>query len=100
MSGRPFKITNVQGGTTFPVHVAPRASKNEIQGRYGDAIKIRLTAPPVEGAANEALIEFLADRLGVPRRQVEILSGTSSRDKLVRVVGLTPAEVEQQLALK
>ena len=100
MSGRPFKITNAQGGTAFPVHVVPRASKNEIKGRHGDAIKIRLTSPPVEGAANAALIKFLADQLGVPARKLEIVSGASSRDKLVCVVGLTPAEVERRLALK
>ena len=100
MSDRSFKITSAQGGTAFPVHVVPRASKNEVKGRYGDAVKIRLTAPPVEGAANEALLHFLAEQLGVPVRQIEIVSGTSSRDKLVCVVGLTPEEVEQRLALK
>ena len=75
----------------------PRASKNEISGRHGDAIKIRLTAPPVEGAANQALIDFLADVLGVRKSRIEILSGHASRDKIVCVVGLTPEEVEARL---
>jgi uncharacterized protein len=98
-SGSPFKITSAESGAALAVHVVPHASKNEIKGRHGDAIKIRLTAPPVEGAANEALIAFLAERLGVPNRQLEIISGATSRDKLVVIVGLTPDEVERRLAL-
>jgi len=93
-----FKVTDGARGASFAVHVVPRASKNEISGNYGDAIKVRLTAPPVEGAANRALIEFLAERLGLPERQIEIVSGTSSRDKRVCVLGMAPQEVEQRLA--
>lgn len=93
-----FKITNAKGGAAFPVRVVPRASKNEISGRYKEAIKIRLTAPPVEGAANEALIAFLSEVLGVGKSQIEIISGHASRDKIVCVVGLPPREVEAQLS--
>ena len=93
-----FKITSAEGGAAFRVRVVPRASKNEISGRQGDAVKIRLTAPPVEGAANQALIGFLADTLGVRKNQIEILSGHTSRDKMVCVVGLTPQEVEERLS--
>jgi len=92
-----FEISSAEGGAAFPVRVVPRASQNEISGRYGDAVKIRLTAPPVEGAANQALIDFLADILGVPKSRIEILSGHASRDKIVCVVGLTPEEVEARL---
>lgn len=92
-----FKITNAQGGAAFPVRVVPRASKNEISGRHGDAVKIRLTASPVEGAANEALIDFLAEILDVRKSQIEILTGHSSRDKVVCVIGLTPQAVEERL---
>ena len=92
-----FKITDAEGGAAFPVRVVPRASKNEVSGRHGDAVKIRLTAPPVEGAANQALINFLADTLGVRKNQIEILSGHASRDKIVCVVGMTPQEVEERL---
>jgi uncharacterized protein (TIGR00251 family) len=92
-----FKITRAEGGAAFPVRVVPRASKNEISGRHGDAVKIRLTAPPVEGAANVALIEFLAEVLDVRKNQIEILSGHTSRDKIVCVVGLTPRQVEERL---
>ncbi len=97
MSNRAFKITNSEGGAAFAVHVIPRASKNEISGRHGDAVRIRLTAPPVEGAANAALIDFLARKLDVPKRDLEIISGNTSRDKLVCVLGLTPAELEKRL---
>ena len=92
-----FKISSAEGGAAFPVRVVPRASRNEISGRHGDAVKIRLTAPPVEGAANRALVDFLAETLGIRKNQIEILSGRASRDKIVCVVGLTPQEVEEQL---
>ena len=99
MDGREikFKITNAEGGAAFAVRVMPRAKKNEISGRHGNAIKVRLTAPPVEGAANEALIDLLAEKLGVRVNQIEILAGHASRDKIVCVVGLTPQEVEERL---
>jgi uncharacterized protein (TIGR00251 family) len=92
-----LKITEAEGGVTFAVRVVPRASKNEIAGIHGDALKIRLTAPPVEGRANEALIAFLAKRLGVRRSQVEIVAGATSRRKMIRVVGMLAQEVEEQL---
>ncbi|GAB4531857.1 MAG: DUF167 domain-containing protein [Anaerolineae bacterium] len=92
-----FKISSAEGGAAFPVRVIPRASKNEISGWYGDAVKIRLTAPPVEGAANAALIDFLAELLEVRKSQIEILSGHATRDKIVCVVGLMPQEVEARL---
>lgn len=92
-----FKISSAEGGAAFPVRVIPRASKNEVSGRHGDAVKIRLTAPPVEGAANQALIDFLAEILEVRASQIEILSGHAARDKIVCVIGLLPQEVEARL---
>ncbi|HSA57274.1 MAG TPA: DUF167 domain-containing protein [Gemmatimonadaceae bacterium] len=71
------------------MRVQPRASRNEIVGLLDGAVRIRLQAPPVEGLANEALVEFLADRLGVSRRMVRVVSGTSSRSKTVEVDGVT-----------
>jgi uncharacterized protein (TIGR00251 family) len=94
---REFKITDAKKGSAFSVHVVPRARKNEIVGRLGDAIKVRLTAPPVEGKANEALVAFLAEQLGVQKSQVEIVAGKTSRNKMVSVIGLSPAEVEERL---
>jgi uncharacterized protein (TIGR00251 family) len=93
-----FKISSAEGGAAFTVRVVPRARKNEISGRHGEAVKIRLTAPPVEGAANEALIGFLSEILEVRKSQIEILSGHASRDKIVCVVGLMPQEVEARLS--
>ncbi len=92
-----FKITDAQGGAAFAVRVVPRASKNELSGRYGEAIKVKLTAAPAERSTNEALIEFLSERLAVRANQIEILAGHASRDKIVCVVGLTPQELEQRL---
>lgn len=67
------------------VHVQPGAKRTEIAGRHGDALKIRLAAPPVDGKANDALIAFLAESFGVPRRRVTLLRGAKSRDKVVRI---------------
>lgn len=94
---RKFEITDAQPGAAFAVRVVPRASKNEIAGRVGDAIKVRLTAPPVDGKANQALVAFLAQKLGVRKNQVEIVAGETSRNKVVCVLGLSPAEVEERL---
>ncbi len=96
---REFKITSAVGGAAFAVRVVPRAKKNEVVGVQGNVLKVRLVAPPVEGAANEALIKLLAKRLGVRRSQVEIVAGRRSRAKMVSVIGLTPAEVEARLEL-
>jgi uncharacterized protein (TIGR00251 family) len=71
------------------VHVQPRASRSEIIGLHGAALKVRLQAPPVEGAANEALVALLAERLGVARRSVRVIAGLSSRAKTVEVDGTT-----------
>jgi len=92
-----FKISEAEGGVTFAVRVVPRASKDEIVGIHGDALKVRLTAPPVEGRANKALIVFLAKRLGVRKSQVEIVAGATSRRKMIRIIGLLAQEVEECL---
>jgi uncharacterized protein (TIGR00251 family) len=73
------------------VRVIPRARRDEIGGQRGGRVVIRLTAPPVDGAANAALCRFVARRAGVPARRVSIVRGQTSRDKLVRVEGLTAA---------
>jgi uncharacterized protein len=72
---------------TLTLHVQPGAKQSEIAGLHGDALKIRLAAPPVEGRANEALLRFIADRFGVPLRNVELLRGSQSRHKIVNVTG-------------
>ncbi|HMA39060.1 MAG TPA: DUF167 domain-containing protein [Gemmatimonadales bacterium] len=71
------------------LHVVPRAKVTEVAGRHGDAIRVRLAAPPVDGAANEELVRFLAERLDVPRSAVAIVRGASARRKTVAVDGVT-----------
>ncbi len=86
------------GAVIFAVKVLPRASRNQLVAIEGDIIKIRLTAPPVEGKANQALIRFLAELLSVSRSQVEILTGEKSKQKIVRVRGVTAQQVETKIA--
>lgn len=82
---------------TFVVHVVPRSSRTEVAGPYGDAIRIRLAASPVDGAANAELVRFLAERLGVAQRAVEIAAGALGRRKTVKVTGLSPDQVRRIL---
>ncbi len=76
---------NVDGPIRFEVRVQPRASRNELAGIKEGVLRVRLQAPPVDGAANEALVAFMADQLGVPRRLVRIISGFGSRNKVLEV---------------
>jgi uncharacterized protein (TIGR00251 family) len=94
-AGRPRD--KAADAVTLSIRIQPRASKNEIIAREGGALKIRLTAPPVDGAANEALVRFLADRVSVPKSQIEIISGHTSRDKIIRIHGTSEAEAERLL---
>jgi uncharacterized protein (TIGR00251 family) len=82
----------------FAVHVQPRASRNELAGTHGTALKVRLHAPPVDGAANDALVLLLADELGVPRRAVRIVAGATARTKTVEIDGTTEAAVRALVA--
>ncbi len=88
-----WSISEAQGSVTFSVRVTPRSSRNQIAGLEGAALTIKLTAPPVEGAANAALIEFIAERLGVRKSAVSIVSGGKARNKVVRVTGVTREQV-------
>lgn len=91
-------IQDSSSGVTFAIKVHPRAKKNAITGEVGDALKVALTAPPVDGKANEACIEFFAKLLKVPRSSVTIAAGLGSRNKVIRVAGLTAEEARRQLA--
>jgi len=84
-------------GCTLAVRVHPGARRNAITGMHDGAFKIALTTPPVDGRANEALIAFLSDALHIPRSRITLLSGATSRSKLLRIAGKTVAEVEQEL---
>jgi uncharacterized protein len=91
-------LTETAKGIAFAVKVQPRARKNAITGTMGDALKLALTAPPVEGRANQAVIEFFAELFEIPRSSVTIASGETSRNKVVRIACLGRAAVEQRLA--
>jgi uncharacterized protein (TIGR00251 family) len=84
-------------GATFAVRVQPRARRNAIVGEVGDALKIALTAPPVEGKANDACVDLLANLLKVPRSSVTIATGESSRNKVLRIAGMRASEIEARL---
>lgn len=81
-------------GVRFSVHVQPRASRTEFAGVHGAALKVRLHAPPIDGAANDELINLIAKTLGVAKRSVRIVAGQSSRGKTVEVDGISAASVE------
>lgn len=90
-------IRETAKGVLLPVRAVPRASKNEIQGVHGDALRVRLQAPPVEGKANAALIRFLSDTLNIPRAQISIASGETGRSKAVLITGIQKSELLKKL---
>ncbi len=94
--GGLYDLLNIReegGSVSFKVRVLPRASRNQLAGLYEDAVKIRLAAPPVEGKANEVLRSFIAELLSVSRSHVEIVSGLTGRNKLIRVTGVSAEKV-------
>ena len=92
-------ITTNAEGVILAVKVVPRASKNEITGILGDTLKIRLQAPPVEGKANKALIDFLADVLQISKKMLEIKGGETGRNKHILVRGIAESVVRARLGL-
>lgn len=83
MDGDPSWLQARAASVTLTLHIQPGAKKTEVVGLHGDALKIRLAAPPVDGKANAALMDFLADRLGIPRSAVHLKSGQTSRRKVI-----------------
>ncbi|MGZ3742246.1 MAG: DUF167 domain-containing protein [Pseudobdellovibrionaceae bacterium] len=92
-------ITKTERGVKLTLFIQPKASKNEIIGPHNGALKIKITAPPVDGKANAALVEFLSDVLDIPKHQIEILKGETGRNKSVEVLGLSLEEIQQKLGL-
>jgi uncharacterized protein (TIGR00251 family) len=90
-------VRDVAGGAVLELLVQPRASRTRVVGEHDGRLKLQLAAPPVEGKANEALVEFLAGALGVRRAELEIARGESGRRKAVRVAGLSAAQVAAAL---
>ena len=93
----PFRIEENEEGCTFEIRVVPRAGANRVVGPVGCAMKVRVAAPPVQGAANKALVRLLARRLGVRSSDIEIVTGHTSRTKRIRVFGVTADEIESRL---
>ena len=91
-------VAEERGGCSFGVYVTPRAGRTEIAGEREGALWVRLAAPPVEGAATRTLIALLAERLGVPKRAVALLSGAAGRQKRVHVEGLSAPDCAERLA--
>lgn len=87
-------------GVTIRLRVQPKASKNEVSGFWEGALRVRITAPPVDGAANQACIQLLSRLLGVAKGRLEIVQGHTGRNKVVRIVGLTGQEVRDKLGVK
>jgi uncharacterized protein (TIGR00251 family) len=96
-----LQIDHTGNGLLFNLRVQPRASKNAVAGLYGGALKLKITAAPVKGAANNACVRFLAKSLDVPKSAVEIISGATGRDKrvCVRADKLAPEELERRLRM-
>jgi len=92
-------ISPLIDGVIISVRIVPRASKNELVGLMGNALKLRVCAPPVDGKANEAVVEFLSELLSVPRSRIGIRTGAKGRQKHVQVVGVTMEEVKKRLGL-
>jgi uncharacterized protein (TIGR00251 family) len=97
MSG--LRVQATPSGVRVTVRVQPRAASNEIVGLHGDALKIRLTAPPVDGAANAALVQFLSSTFDIPAGAITIRSGAGSRTKIVEMNGVSEARLTQLLPL-
>lgn len=98
MESRTFNLHDGKKGAALAVRVTPRAKKNEIVDILSDGtVKVHLTAPPVEGKANEALLKFLAKVLEVPLRQLEIVAGANGRDKLISVIDMDANMVHKKI---
>jgi uncharacterized protein (TIGR00251 family) len=90
-------IRETDQGVYLSIQVAPRASRNEVQGLHNDALKIRLTAPPVDGKANKALTRFLSKTLRVPSSSISIQSGETGRKKVLTITGISAADITERL---
>jgi uncharacterized protein (TIGR00251 family) len=90
-------VTAVPGGVRIQLHVQPGASTTEVVGLHGDRIRLRIQSPPIDGRANEAVLQWIAERLGVPRRAVTLVRGEKSRAKTVEILGVTLDSVRERL---
>jgi hypothetical protein len=93
-------MNKIAGGLSLKLHVQPGAKKSEIADIHGDRLKIRLKAPPVDGKANKELVDFLSKLFDVPKRNIEISSGLASRQKTVKIIGITEDQLTQSTKIK
>ena len=94
-----IRITPTASGVSLEVQVQPRSSRNQVVGEQDGRLKIKLTAPPVEGEANQALINYLAQILDIPRKNIKLLKGESSRHKLIEISGLNEQQLGEKLSI-
>lgn len=94
-----FTVRDTANGAQFALRVQPRASRNAIVGTMGDAVKLAITAPPVDGKANHAVVEYLSDLFRVPKSSIVIVSGETGRNKLIAVRGMRAEQVLKALNL-
>jgi uncharacterized protein (TIGR00251 family) len=92
-----MRVVEKEGAVRFEVYAKPKAKKSRVVGERGDAVEVAIAAPPVEGAANEELIRFLASLLGVRKRDITLLRGETSHTKLLEVTSITPDELRARL---
>ena len=98
---KKYRLHDGVSGTAITIRVTPRAKRNEISGIMDDGtIKIRITAPPVDGKANQALIKYLSDIFDIKRSQIEVVAGHTGRNKLIAIEGLSPDELEDIVQAK
>jgi TIGR00251 family protein len=93
-------IESINGGVKLHLFIQPKSSKNEIVGIHDGKLKIKITAPPVDGKANAELVEFLSDILDIPKRQIEITKGDTGRNKTVIITGISQEIIEQKILSK
>jgi uncharacterized protein (TIGR00251 family) len=93
-------VTPISGGVRFAVHVQPRAKRPGVDGVHGDALRVRVSAPPVEGAANEMVLDVLAEALGVPVRALALVGGETSRRKTIEAQGVAVSDVLRLVATR
>jgi len=94
-----FTVRDTAKGAQFSLRVQPRASRNAIVGTMGDAVKLAITAPPVDGKANQAVVEYLSDLFRVPKSSIVIVSGETGRNKLIAIRGMRAEQVVKVLNL-
>ena len=100
MNSADLNIRETDAGLTIRLHVQPRAKRTEVAGIHNGALKVKVTAPPVDDAANKAILEFLSDFLDLPKANLHIIAGDKSRDKMLRIKGLSLQNFRTRLELQ